>query len=108
MSLRYTGAWMQDGKFNPLTAPTPNYNYSLWSWGYNAFGQLAQGNTFNYYSPVQIGGGLVQNVSLLDSGAYHALVLKNDGTLWSWGNNSWGELGQSEFGFTPNKLIYGL
>ena len=34
------------------------------------------------------------------AGGYHTVGVKTDGTLWSWGNNSWGQLGD---GTTSNK-----
>ena len=32
----------------------------------------------------------------IDAGANHTLAIRNDGTLWSWGNNDWGKLGQTQ------------
>lgn len=32
------------------------------------------------------------------SGNYHNLVLKDDGTVWAWGDNTFGQLGNGEFG----------
>ena len=55
MSMRYLGAWLQAGKFNPLAAPTASYTYNLYSWGSNLRGQLGLGNTTNYSSPKQVG-----------------------------------------------------
>ena len=41
MSQRYLAGFIQAGLFNPLAAPPPpTYTYELWSWGYNAQGQL--------------------------------------------------------------------
>ena len=42
--------------------------------------------------PIPIGASN-QNYSMVTSGYYHSLAIKTDGTLWSWGNNSAGQLG---------------
>lgn len=66
---------------------------TLWMWGRNAYGQL--GNNFDYYnisSPVQtITGG--SNWSQVSCGETSTAAIKTDGTLWTWGLNSSGELG---------------
>ena len=93
MSLRYTGAWLQDGAFDPLTAPTPIVNYQpyLYSWGTNSSGQLGLGNRTNYSSPKQVGS--LTNWSEISLSNAHFVAIKNDGTLWSWGAGSFGRLG---------------
>jgi hypothetical protein len=37
-------------------------------------------------------------------GDVHSLSIKSDGTLWAWGNNSFGQIGNGESGvrYTPN------
>lgn len=67
---------------------------TLWSWGRNNYGQLGLGNITDYSSPVQIGA--LTNWSRKISGSqeatfYHAI--KTDGTLWAWGQNDQGYLG---------------
>ena len=65
----------------------------LWTWGYNNYGQLGQGNTTTYSSPVQV-GALTDWLQI--SGGYNsAFAVKTDGTLWSWGYNNYGNLGDS-------------
>lgn len=91
MSLRYTGAWMQDGAFNPLTAPAPIYQNELWSWGANGNGQLGLGNTTAYSSPKQV--GVLSDWLSITGFYYTAAAIKRDGTLWSWGNNTTGQVG---------------
>jgi alpha-tubulin suppressor-like RCC1 family protein len=69
---------------------------TLWAWGRNSNGQL--GTTDSVTSlhkklPVQIGTGNTW-VSVA-AGRNHSLALKADGTLWSWGSNSSGKLGDA-------------
>lgn len=65
---------------------------TLWSWGHNVSGQLGIGNNYpNKSLPVQV--GLLTNWRLVQCGFNHSVAIKTDGTLWSWGNNSYGQLG---------------
>ena len=67
---------------------------TLWGWGRNVtFGQLGDNTVVTRSSPVQI--GTLNNWSTLAVGNNHTLALKTDGTLWSWGGNTNGELGQN-------------
>lgn len=65
---------------------------TLWSWGYNYYGQLGLGSAgVNRDVPSQIGvDNDWENVS---SGYLFAIAIKNDGTIWAWGNNNSGQLG---------------
>ena len=66
---------------------------TMWAWGYGAGGILAQNNTTNYISPVQIPG---TTWSTKFAAGRLVLAVKTDGTLWSWGNNYFGNQGQSD------------
>ena len=67
---------------------------TLWAWGNNNNGQLAQNDRTQYSSPVQIPGTQWSIIS--EQGyAYDVALLKTDGTLWVWGTNGEGELGQN-------------
>jgi alpha-tubulin suppressor-like RCC1 family protein len=66
---------------------------TLWTWGENYAGKLGLGNTTDRSSPVQVGAGT--NWSSIAAGGFnHSLAIKTDGTLWSWGSNNFGQLGQ--------------
>ncbi|HLH23916.1 MAG TPA: hypothetical protein VK066_15440 [Chloroflexota bacterium] len=65
---------------------------TVWAWGGNDAGQLGDGTTTSHSTPVQVGGGLVNAVSLA-AGSYHSLAVRNDGTVWAWGSNDMGQLG---------------
>ena len=70
---------------------------SLWAWGSNSLGQLGDAATTqsNYpkfidtdFTTVAVGGGAIQYVS-----GTHIAALKRDGSLWAWGSNIRGQLG---------------
>ena len=70
----------------------------LWVWGRNVDGQLGQNATDSpgngISSPIQIPGATWRNVGWSPQ-SNSAFVTKTDGTLWVWGNNSKGQLGQN-------------
>ena len=68
---------------------------SAWAWGENGSGQLGDFTTTNSSSPVSVVGDH-SFISLGISGANipdFTVGLKQDGTAWTWGNNSRGNLG---------------
>ena len=69
-------------------------NGTLWTWGYNHYGQLGQNNVTIQYSPVQVGSDYNWNIfgGLLET----VLAIKTNGTLWAWGNNTFGQLGLND------------
>ena len=64
---------------------------TLWSWGYNADGQLGDGTIINKEVPTQI--GTATNWGKPTIGLYHTVVMKQDNTMWSWGRNDDSQLG---------------
>jgi alpha-tubulin suppressor-like RCC1 family protein len=67
---------------------------TLWAWGENSFGQLGVGDTADRHSPTQVGSS--RDWAAIAAGgaaSYHSLALKQDGTLWAWGLNKFGQLG---------------
>lgn len=65
---------------------------TLWSWGYNGYGNVGDGTKGTDRTvPVQVGSG--NNWIMAFAGERHSVGLKSDGTIWTWGNNAHGQLG---------------
>ena len=70
---------------------------TVWTFGYNGYGELGDGTNTNRNRPVQVlgegGVGYLTDVIDIAGGGYHTIALKFDGTVWAWGRNSYGQLG---------------
>lgn len=94
---------------------------TLWAWGLNVNGQLANGNPgMDNLMPLPVGTDtylpyiLPQHPwSAISAGGYQTLALRGDGTLWAWGWNGSGQLGDgttfsSSGGSDPLKATWKL
>ncbi|MDN3692360.1 T9SS type A sorting domain-containing protein [Chryseobacterium tructae] len=65
---------------------------TFWAWGNNTFGQLGDGTAISKITPIQI--GTATDWKSIKANRYHSSVgIKTNGTLWAWGNNQNGQLG---------------
>lgn len=77
------------GRYHTLAIKTDG---TLWSWGRSEnYGQLGLGNKTNYSSPKQIGS--LTTWAAISGGGETSMAIKTDGTLWTWGSNTNGQLG---------------
>jgi len=65
---------------------------TLWTWGFNQYGSLGDNTTLGKSSPVQT-VTFGTNWKQVACGQSHTAAIKTDGTLWNWGQNSYGSLG---------------
>jgi alpha-tubulin suppressor-like RCC1 family protein len=81
-------------------------NGSLWTWGENAFGQLGDGLTVTRPTPTQVGTDVQVGTDsawvAIEGGSNHAIAMKADGTVWTWGRGANGQLGHGNSSDTPN------
>jgi alpha-tubulin suppressor-like RCC1 family protein len=68
-------------------------NGTLWSWGDGLYGQLGN-SLFNSATWTVTQRGTATDWAHVSAGSGFSLALKTNGTLWSWGYNSVGQLGQ--------------
>ncbi|MBA1445521.1 MAG: PKD domain-containing protein [Chromatiales bacterium] len=59
-------------------------------WGGNSFGQLGDGTTDTRYQPVQTAAHL--SIAGLATGYAHTLAALVDGQVWTWGDNTFGQM----------------
>jgi hypothetical protein len=68
---------------------------TVWSWGSNNFGQLGNGTTTSIPgsnpTPVPVPG--LSGITQVSASGAHSLALRADGTVFAWGDNQYGELG---------------
>ncbi|MGA9141894.1 MAG: hypothetical protein WBZ29_16835 [Methanocella sp.] len=80
---------------------------TVWTWGSRASGLYGDGTVGAPgldATPQQVPG--LDHVIAVSAGRMHCVVLKSDGTVWSWGQNDFGELcdGTYENRFTPGQV----
>jgi alpha-tubulin suppressor-like RCC1 family protein len=72
---------------------------TVWCWGGNESGEVGNGTVAKAQpSPVLVSG--LGNVVAISGNDMHQCALRSDGTLWCWGDNDQGELGD---GTTTNR-----
>lgn len=72
---------------------------SVWSWGDNTYSQLgANFGASSSSAPIPVkkaDGNRLLNIKAIATGAYHTVALDQNGEVWTWGRNTYGQLAQS-------------
>ncbi|MBI4945910.1 MAG: T9SS type A sorting domain-containing protein [Bacteroidetes bacterium] len=80
---------------------------TVWTWGYNGDGNLGDGTATQHLTPVQVLAGAsgcatyLCDIIAIDVMDRSVFAVRNDGTVWAWGWNGNGQLGD---GTTITKL----
>ncbi len=94
---------LTSGSYNTSVVTSTN---RILVWGRNDNGQVGKGTTTNVYSPTDITGqfnlAVEETITQVSLGGYHSAVLTSNGRIFTWGDNSNGQLGD---GTTTDKSV---
>jgi len=82
----------------------PNLNGCVYAWGRNIEGQLGNGGVgTQQLTPVHTVGGemgtaLLENITAVSGGEDNSIALDANGSVWTWGLNDYGQLGNGSTG----------
>lgn len=96
-------AYVSAGTFHVAAIKTDG---SLWTWGSTRWGLLGDEivtEGHEHSPPVRV----MENVVAVSTGDAHTAAIKSDGSLWMWGNNHWGSLGDGTQirRYTPTRVM---
>ncbi|XP_019197134.1 PREDICTED: ultraviolet-B receptor UVR8 [Ipomoea nil] len=81
----------------------------VYSWGRGMFGRLGTGSEFDQLFPVRVEfGSAPVKIVAIAAGAYHSLALADDGSVWGWGYNVYGQLGGNGENYLAPHLLDGF
>jgi alpha-tubulin suppressor-like RCC1 family protein len=89
--------WKQVSGGNSHTAAIKT-DGTLWVWGYNAYGQLGNNTSTDRLTPVTTFAGGTNWKQVAAGEGNHIAAIKTDGTLWTWGRNANGQIGDNTSG----------
>lgn len=66
---------------------------TLWAWGSNSEAEFGNGTTTSSLTPIKVNNNLDGHIVAVAAGAAHSMALTDDGKVWTWGGNYYGEIG---------------
>ncbi len=82
---------------NEFSAIALKADGTVWAWGSNHYGELGDNTSTQRKTPVQVHGpgnvGFLTGIIAIAGMGHHFIALRNDSTVWAWGNNGYGQLG---------------
>ena len=99
--IRAQPTWVQHLKSERALSVTAGYHNNLvltekgevWSWGWGAHGQLGLGDTRDRDTPTVIEELSAERMLMLSCGDRHSFAVTEDGKVFGWGSNEFGQLG---------------
>jgi alpha-tubulin suppressor-like RCC1 family protein len=96
VELTVSNQYGSDSVFRTVTVGAPSGS-ALWAWGNNQSGQLGTGSRNPLYIPDPVEVSSAGQVVSFCTGITASVIVKEDGTVWAWGANSLGQLGDGTF-----------
>lgn len=95
------------GDYHTLAVDTDG---NVWAWGRNKYGQIGMDENLNPTSITPEKVGIINDIVAVEAGSEHSIALRRDGTVWTWGNNEYGQLGNGETTNANNtpEIVLGL
>ncbi|HZF53388.1 MAG TPA: MopE-related protein, partial [Polyangiaceae bacterium] len=81
----------------------------IWVWGSNTYSQIGQGGSSggNFPTPTKL--TIQDGAAGIAAGAFHCLVVSKSGAVWSWGSNTYGQIGNGLSGqYSMMKVPYNV
>jgi len=92
---------VSEGYYHSLAAKSDG---SLWAWGWSTSGQFCGITTMDGHAPTRFGTADA-GLKAVNAGFKHALGVEGDGSLWAWGSNWAGQLGDGTSGVGMNAPV---
>jgi alpha-tubulin suppressor-like RCC1 family protein len=80
---------------------------TIWCWGDNNVGKVGNGFTSDVGTPTRVIGSIPAAAQIV-TGYEHSCMRGVDGTVWCWGDNTFGQLGVSGLGSSPVPVQAGI
>ncbi len=71
---------------------------NVWAWGSNLYGQLGDGS-YGGVEPTPVQGINLSHVKAIAAGNLHSVALKTNGSVWTWGDGTDGQLGDNGWSY---------
>ena len=98
--------WVEIETTSDRTAFAIKSNGTLWAWGANSGMLLGSSAVSSFSTPTQLNTATDWS-KLAAGGSSHILALKTNGTLWTWGNGTYGQLGNNATNSSFNPIQIG-
>jgi alpha-tubulin suppressor-like RCC1 family protein len=73
-------------------------------WGMGLYGQLGDGTETNRNTPLEVDVLGITDAVAITAGAYHNCALRADGTVWCWGRNIEGQVGDGTISYANRRV----
>lgn len=77
---------------------------TVWAWGFNGYGQVGLPAGAPLWTPIPIQVPQLDCVTSVAAGSSSSIASRSDGTVWTWGDNTYGQRGSGTLGGAGHTL----